>query len=854
MRQLFCILSVVGFLLLNVVAAQEKIPADQEKFFEQRIRPVLVEHCYECHSAESKEPGGKLLLDSRAGLRAGGESGPVVLPGRPSSSLLLTALKYSDPKLAMPPKDAGEKLPDSVIADFERWIRIGAPDPRTDTPAAASKYATEEAKSWWAWQSITNPQVPVVNDQGWARNDIDRFIWASLESAKLQPSADAELTTLVRRLAFDLTGLPPSFEDLQRHALNSSPAPIAELVDKYMDSPQYGERMGRHWLDVARYAESSGKDVNIAFPHAWRYRDYVIDSFNQDLPFDQFILEQLAGDLLKSESTEVAARRTIATGFLALGAKGLGEQNPRQFAVDTADEQIDATSQAFLATTISCARCHDHKFDPISQRDYTAISGIFLSTETHFGSIGGVAGRNRSDLLELPKSFRNPDATRSLTPTQVTQMRERIKTLEEQRRELFAERRNNSNPVNFVQIQQQLVALQTQLEQVDIDGNLKALTMGVTDKEAATPLGPIQQRIARRMQQGPQGPQGRPIPRELLVIHDSPQLVRGEIDKPGDVVPRGLPEFLARDSSVTISRDESGRLQLARWIASSNNPLTARVIVNRVWLWLMGAGLVKSVDNFGTTGDQPSHPELLDYLTQRFLAENWSIKHLVREIVLSHTYAQSSANAENAFLVDPENRLLWRANQRALDAECLRDGMLLASRTLDLSRPNGSLISRSGDGPIGGPGRRIGLSEDQIATANDQHRSVYLPTPRNLLPNSLELFDFADNSVVTGSRSTTIVPSQALYWMNNSDVEDACSELVTELLGSQTGETKFSNVRIAKLFDDLSLRVLSRPALAAEKSAATSYVREHQDEMSQKAVWTRVARTLFASADYRFLK
>ena len=385
---------------------------------------------------------------------------------------------------------------------------------------------------------------------------------------------------------------------------------------------------------------------------------------------------------------------------MAIGPKSLSEQNPRQLAVDVADEQIDAVSQAFLGVTIACARCHDHKFDPVSQRDYTAMAGIFLSTKTHYGTVGAVGGRNRTSAIELPKEYRDPQATRQLSKPQYDQLKTRVDELEAQRREYLAERleqrrsgKTGAPPPNFVQVQTQLAQLETALETLNSDGTSKALAIGVADKPAASAPGRLQPRFGRAPQPGQGGQPGRSIPPEMMGIFDSPQLIRGEIDKPGEVVPRGLPVFLAGSKPAKIDAHESGRLQLANWITSQRNPLTARVMVNRVWSWLIGQGLVKSVDNFGTTGDLPSNQPLLDHLAKRFMDQKWSVKKLVREIVLSHSYAQASDHREEAFLADPENELVWRANRRALDAECLRDGLLAASGSLRLDQPHGSLIS-----------------------------------------------------------------------------------------------------------------------------------------------------------------
>ncbi|RMF41928.1 MAG: DUF1549 domain-containing protein [Planctomycetota bacterium] len=860
----------------------------QVKFFETKIRPVLVEHCYDCHSSEVDEPGGGLLLDSREGLLRGGASGPAIVPGRPKSSLLLVAMQHSDPNLIMPPEDYGEKVSDAVLRDFERWIQMGAPDPRKAASASQrpSQWEDQSNRQWWAWQPPRAPTVPDAGE-GWGRTDVDRFVAAELRAKGLVPSPAADRITLVRRLAFDLTGLPPRPEDLQRFALDESPSPIEQYIDMLLDSPQYGEHFGRHWMDVARYAESTGKDVNILYPHAWRYRDYVIDSFNADKRFDRFIREQLAGDLLHATSQRERALNKIATGFLAIGPKSVNERNPRQFAIDVADEQIDAVSQAFLGVTIACARCHDHKFDPITQRDYTAMAGIFLSTRTHFGTSGGNRGVNRTTLVRLPDEFLAPvDESRRATPSDVQLAREEIERLESQLRELAIARRRGEQPQQPNQAQfiaQRLVNIQTRLEQVDEQGNPLPMAMGVSDKDP-----PAAQRFAggrrpfQRRQGGGDfaGPMARFGMRfadaRADTIIDSPLLVRGELDKPGEVVPRGLPEFLSRGYSARIPADQSGRLQLADWIADSSNPLTARVIVNRVWSWMFGEGLVATEDNFGTSGEEPSHPALLDYLAVQFIEHDWSIKWLVRELALSSTYQQSSDFRPEAFEVDPQNRLLWRANKRALPAEALRDAVLMAAGELDLQRPSGSLIAAHGDGPLG-LGR--GMREDEIATFDPTYRSVYLPMARNALPDVLELFDFPDNSAVRGDRDMTIVPSQALYWMNSQAVEQRCRVIARNLIESHPEIPRFltsatssaggavrrpfagrfsaaAAQRLAsEMFEELTLLILSRPPLPGETEATVEYVSDCvRDGKSLERAWQGVVRSLFASADFRFLR
>ena len=877
LRSMFFGLVAAGFASAH---AQDRLTDRQTQLFESRIRPILVEHCYECHSAESAEPEGGLLLDSRGGLRAGGKSGPAVVPRRPDSSLLLLAMEHADPELAMPPADYGDQLPDNVIQDFRRWILLGALDPRAAGPAPASE-DVEELRQWWAWQPLEARVPPAADWESWNEHAIDRFVFEKLAGQGIEPSPRAERITLVRRLSFDLTGLPPSQTDMARFATGDSPAPIAELVDQYLASERYGERFGRHWLDVARYAESTGKDVNVKYPYAWRYRDYVIDAFNADLPLDQFVRQQLAGDLLAANTPEEKGRNLIATGFLAVGPKSINERNQVQFAVDVADEQIDAVSRAFLGVTISCARCHDHKFDPISQKDYTALAGVFLSTQTHYGTSGGVAGRNRGSLADLPPGFAAGDASRNLTQSQLNEVRERIESLETERRELVQRRFAGDVEADEVrrsalQIAQQLTRLNQLIDAVDETGQVKPQAMAVTDKDPPTVIAGWRQRLSGFSSRGR-------APRDagrLRYVMDSPQLVRGEIDKPGQIVPRGLPEFLGRGFDVEIESDQSGRLQVAEWIASERNPLTARVYVNRVWSWLVGEGIVSSEDNFGTSGSPPSHPELLDYLAMDFVDQGWSTKALVRAIVLSETYQQASDYREDAYRADPENRLVWRRSLRSLDAESMRDGMLLISGRLQLERPAGSLVSLSGDGPLGN--RLGGLSEDDIAAADPPIRSVFLPVPRNVLPDSLDLFDFADNSAVDGDRELTIVPSQALYWMNSPAVEAQCETIAASILEGTRATTPPRSIARSRLprrftrflegrggmaqnvqsesdiestFEQLSMRILSRPPLRGETRAAVAYVQRQQREGEQpQAIWTGVIRSLFASADYRFLR
>ncbi len=860
-------------------APTETLNAEGRDFFEKKIRPVLADKCYSCHAANSEKIKGGLTLDTREGIRRGGDNGPAVAPGDLKESLLIEAVRYTNKDFAMPPEKKGGKLPDAVIADFEKWVQMGAPDSRDGAAKITKKSDTEEARKWWAFQPVRKPEVPAVKDNGWPRGEIDKFVLASLETKGLKPVADADKLSLLRRVYFDLIGLPPTPQDIDAFVKDPSPDAFAKVVDRLLASPQFGERWGRHWLDVARYAESSGKDVNIAFPHAWRYRDYVIASFNADKPFDQFVREQIAGDLMPSRDQKQQAEQLVATGFLALGTKGLNEQNPRQFAMDLADEQIDTMSQAVLGLTVACARCHDHKFDPIPQRDYYALAGIFLSTETRYGTPQSIQNRHSSELIELPTGADAAKLSKTMAPTERAKKEEQLAALkkeeEEFRRERFASRFGKDGAGAPPQPQQrqlilitQIGLLEAELKSFDTSGQPKALAMGVQDRPAPTP-GPFGggffgQRYREAMTQGP----GRFLNRPAFPsITDSPLFARGDVEKAGDRVPRGVLTLFTPESAPSIPAKSSGRNELAQWLTTSENPLTARVMSNRIWHWLFGRGIVESVDNFGTMGDKPSNPALLDHLATRLVANGWSVKKTIREIALSRSYQLGSSFDEKDFAADSENALTWRQSKRRLDAECVRDAMLSVSGQLDLKAPVGSLVAQSGDGPIGGP-RFRGLSEESIMNAGGNNRSVYLPIPRDVQPDALTAFDFAENSLVTGARETTNVPSQALYLLNSPFVSAQAQKFAERVLaaypaGPNGGAAANIDQRIAHAY----WLALSRPPDQVERQAAAAFFSKFPSNWSKgdtsapglkdasdvKAAWTSFCRALFATAEFRYL-
>ncbi len=811
--------------------ADQKFSQEQFDFFENKIRPALVKHCYKCHSMDGDKIKGGLLLDTREDTLKGGDSGPAVVPGDLMESLLFAAIEYEDSDLEMPPK---YKMDDYVIADFKKWIEMGAPDPRkSKTPKAIESYTNtidvEEGRSFWSYQQPTKAKVPKTETSAeWAKNSIDHFILAAQQEKGLSPAPDADANVLIRRLYFDLIGLPPSPEQCEKFAKSYADNPdkaVKKTVNRLLSTPQFGERWGRHWLDVARYAESTGKETNASLPHSWRYRDYVIDAFNSDKPFDRFITEQIAGDLLECDNAIEKANNTIATGFLAIGTKTLNERNARQFRFDLVDEQIDTTTRAFLGTTAACARCHDHKFDPIPMSDYYAMAGIFLSSDTKFGTAEHPQNRHSAGLVSLPNSFESGGDDKSLA--EVIDLEFQKYSLKKDLADRFASireaRENGDNETanqlrgGIVRTNARISFVEGELLMFDDNGKRRPLAMGMADR--AEPF-------------------------------DSQILIRGEQDHATlERTPRGFLQVVQTHDEEPIPEGQSGRLQLAHWITSPENPLTTRVFVNRAWLWLFGEGFVSSVDNFGTTGQKPSHPELLDYLAIRFIEMDWSVKDLIREITTSRTYRMSSQFNQEFFDKDPDNRLLWRANKRRLDAEAIRDSVLAISGQIDLDRPVGSPVAKAGDGLIGRT-----LPENQI-NIESSHRSVYLPIVRDLLPDSLSLFDFADPSLISGKREVTTVPSQALFLMNSEFLMTKSKQMAEHLLtdlnlkGTELGRAAF-------------YLAYSRPPNKEEGTATLAYFQKfqkiardsgmEQDDARMLALST-FCQTLLSSAEFRYI-
>jgi hypothetical protein len=797
-------------------------------FFEKHIRPVLVKECYNCHSANSKEVKGGLLLDTREGIRRGGETGPSVVPKNLDDSLILEAIRHEG--LEMPPE---KQLPAETIARFEQWVKMGAPDPRDGKSALIQKTIDfEKAKEFWAFKPIANPAVP-QNKSRWAQSPIDQFIAAKFAEREIKPVADAKPKVLARRLYFDLIGLPPTpqqIDEFTAAAKQNREKAIADLVDTLLESSRFGERWGRHWLDVVRYGESTGMERNATYPYAWRYRDYVIQAFNSDKGFDEFIREQISGDLMESSSNEQKLDRLIATGMLAMGPKSLNDNNKENFAMDVVDEQIDVSTRAFLGLTASCARCHDHKFDPIPQKEYYGLAGIFRSTETLFGTSGN--------------GNRNPSRMVSFVDGEISKI---------------ASKGNSKNKNQSAkQIQKRIAGAETKLkrfeQQIKKNPKLKnrlQKQVTATKKQIAN--------FKRQLTDASQPTEGDKKKGELIMavlngsnVADTALRIRGEPTERGDVIPRGFLTIGSTGHVPGIEKGGSGRLALAEWITQKDNPLTARVAVNRVWQHLFGRGIVRTVDNFGANGDRPTHPELLDWLATDFAANGWSIKNTIRKIATSRVYALAGSDDAEGMELDPENTLLWRANHRRLEVEAIRDAVLLVSGQLDLEPQKGSIVQTVGDGIVGRD-----LQANRFVTANKK-RSVYLPIVRGNLPEMLKLFDFPEPSIISGSRDVTTVATQALFMMNS----DFMMSQADALAGRVLGETDMDDdARVA-----LAYRLtLGREPSDEETKIAIAFVEEatasldagqskKDNDDAQAKAWSGVAQALFGSAEFRYVE
>ena len=623
----------------------------------------------------------------------------------------------------------------------------------------------QRTQTHWAYQPMMRPEPPQTADAAWPRNDIDRFVLARLEREGMRPAPEADRRTLLRRAYLDLVGVPPSPQEVAAFEADTAPDAWERRIDELLASPMYGERWGRHWLDVARYADSNGVDENIAYANAFRYRDWVIGALNADMPFDEFLTEQLAGDLIPepaSPSAEDDARtrgRIAALGFLALGPKMLAEPDKEKERVDVVDEQIDVVTKAFLGQTVACARCHDHKFDPISQEDYFALSGVFRSVSTFdsIATVGRVAQRPLATAAEIKR---------------LEAWRARAKELDATRNSAHASLRSAERAISRTRIADALLDPTGRLWRSMLLDAARDARRAIPEREA--------HRLARAARDEHEKSRPADPPRALVVkeskVDETPIHDRGDHTAPkGEVVARAVPAMFERAlEGPEFPKDASGRLELARWMANPENPLTARVTVNRVWTWHFGTGIVDTPSNFGTLGSKPSHPELLDYLARRFTGDGWSLKAMHRLVMTSATYMQSSATLAELPAHDPDNRLLSRFPRRRIEAEAIRDAVLATSGSLD--RTMGGTLLGSGDHDY--------VTNDQSGNAaryDSNRRSVYLPVIRNAMFGLFTAFDYPDASAPIDCRPRTVVAPQALFFMNAPFVEDAAKRLAEKL-------------------------------------------------------------------------
>ncbi len=825
------------------IVALEPTPAAIE-FFEQKIRPLFVEHCYECHSANSQTLKGGLRLDSRDGWFDGGQRGRAIVPGDVENSLLIKAVRYVDADLQMPPKD--KKLSPAQIRDLADWVKMGAPDPRRQSaalPSNKSGRGQEDSHKFWAYQPLRTPRLPDVKNKHWVKNPIDVFIAAQLETSGLAPMAEADRRTLIRRATFDLTGLPPSPREIEYFLKDPSPNAFEIQIDRLLASTAYGERWGRHWLDVARYADTAGDGADYPVREAGKYRDWVIQAFNADQPYDQFVREQIAGDILaRMGPTDQYASRVIATGFLAIGKRYGYSPAPDFQHLDLADV-IDSVGRSLLGQSLGCARCHDHKYDPISATDYYALYGIFQSTKWAFP--GG-------EELKRPAQFP------ALVPPEMVVHCDQVRVVE------------------LARLDSQMVGLK--LERAALDRNSFAggvdlvfeahpLGSGVK-KDAFTtgqrePVSPQVPRLSARERLTKIGAQIAALAklREAEVLKERYEVAygvsegtpvnariqkRGEPNNVGDEVPRRFLAILGGDP-LPAETSGSGRLELAHWLTRRTNPLTARVFVNRVWQWHFGQGLVSTTSDFGTRGEPPSHPELLDWLASQFIASGWSVKSLHRLIMKSRTYQLASDDEPIHLRIDPENRRHWRYTRQALNAESIRDSMLAVGGRLDRSSPPQHPFPLVGTWGFT-------IHQPFHAVYHSNHRSVYLMVQRNRRHPFLALFDAADPNISVAGRQSTITPTQTLYLMNSSFVHDQSEAFANRLIQAPGDEA--ARVRLACELAQ------GRAPEEDEVSALLGFLADYQLKLATQgfppnrrttAAWAALARVLLTSNAFLYV-
>ncbi len=812
--------------LAGGAVAQQPPAADAQAvtFFESKIRPVLVARCYECHGPASKLEGN-LRLDSRAAILAGGDSGPAIKPGDPQASLLIDAINHGS-VVQMPPKT---KLPAPEIADLTAWVAQGAPwpsaqhgDPARSKATAASNISDDD-RNFWAYKSPQEPSVPAVKNTAWPKARLDHFVLSVLEARGLEPAPPADKRALVRRATFDLHGLPPTSEEVDRFLADTSSDAFARLVDRLLASPRYGERWGRHWLDIARYADSNGMDENMAMAHAWRYRDYVVAAFNKDTPYDEFVRQQLAGDLLPPADDATNFERLVATGFLVLGPKMLAEDDPVKMEMDIIDEQVDTIGRAVLGLTLGCARCHDHKFDPISASDYYALAGIFKSTKS-MENYRVVAMWSERPLATSAEVKRVADCD-----NQIARVDAAIKAAEQIAKDEAA-----------------LEVFRLLLVESSFPFDAKKNLDAYYSVEAKDALVKLKDERAALQKARPE------LPTALAVSDREPQdlrvHLRGSHLTLGDLAPRAFPRVLADDDQPAITSG-SGRLELARWLTRRDHPLTARVMVNRIWQGHFGEGLVRTSDNFGRLGQRPDNQPLLDWLARRFVDSGWSLKAMHRMIMLSSAYQMSTAYSPRAAAIDPENRLLWRMNRRRLEAEEIRDAILATTGQIDYSM-GGTILANKNHTYV------TSTASTNNVNYENARRSIYLPVVRSAVYEVFSAFDFADPSTMNGKRPATTVAPQALFMMNSPLMLRQTRAMAEQLCGRQDADDA-GRVNVAYR------RAYGRPPTTGETQRALQFVGGYESDLAARNIepaearlraWQALCRVILSSNEFIYVE
>jgi hypothetical protein len=918
------------------VAAHGQTP-EQLEYFEKNVRPVLVTSCQPCHNAKVKSSG--LDLSSAAGLFGGATGGPVISKDQPEASRLLSAVGYED-SLKMPP--TGKLKPEEIEA-FKNWVKMGAPWPGAEhaaaiIPPAPKKEFTADQKAFWAFQPVKDPALPTVRNSKWVKTPVDAFILAKLEEKGIKPAPPAGKSVLLRRATFDLTGLPPTEQEISSFLADQSPKAFEKVVDRLLASPRYGERWGRHWLDVARYADSTGNDEDHRYPYAWRYRDYVISSFNEDLPYDQFVREQIAGDLLPGPDGKLNARGVVATGFLALGAKALAQVDKKKMLYDVWDEQVDVTSRAFLGLTMACARCHDHKFDPILTKDYYSMVGMFASTRSFEKANQGVASLLYRPLIKEDEykayqayqariGIENLNAelildaaaekAAAMSATQVADYmvasravyQDGAKPADASKEKnldvalldkwvkLLAPAKESKDPKvlrpwldewyaatdataadvskayqarylhsltdYYKMVAKTHTATRKKLEAGEpVKENLKIKEEDKFFNAVYSTRGPLmiapkereklcsddeKKQVAEFHAKAEQLKKDGPLEPDMAdaVSEDKPVqqkvLLRGDYNTPGEDAPLSVPAILKKAAPEPAEFHGSGRLEIAQWMTDVKNPLPARVMVNRIWMWHFGEGIVASPDNFGKMGGRPTHPELLDYLASRFVEGGWSVKKMQRLIMLSSSYQMASDSDEKSMAADPENTLISRFNRQRLDVEEIRDGMLAIDGTLD-STMGGTLQSGFGTDSENSSGR-LSLNPETV-----KRRTVYLPLRRSNLPTLLNLYDFGDATTVNGKRALTNVAPQALFMMNSEFVTERAKNVVKSLMEDQ----KFTN---RQRVEEMYLKALDRKPAPEEIDSAFTYMDRYKEKFhaDEIAAWQSFFHILLTSNEFIYL-